>query len=53
MSCLLPDLCIGITSALFKESGNTPSKIHLLKISVIKGLIILTLSFKNLIFVKP
>ena len=43
---------MGVTLTVLKESGNISSKIHLLKILDIKGLIILTTSFKNLLLAK-
>ena len=38
-----------MTSADFKDFGNTPSLIHLLKIPLIRGEIIYTLNLRNLI----
>ena len=50
MSDLLPDLKIGITSAIFKDSGKTPFKIQWLNILVITGAIMFTLNLINCIF---
>ena len=46
---MIPFLKIGITSAIFKQSGNTPSAMHTLNKSLNTGDKIFLLNFMNLV----